>query len=271
MPVRKSASDQHPACGVVTLTTDFGVQDWFVGVMKGVMLEREPTLRLIDITHAIPAGDIRSGAFCLMNAWRYCPEGTVHLAVVDPGVGGARRAIALRAGGRFYVGPDNGLASWSVRHCRDTRIHEITNAKLCRHPVSTTFHGRDIFAPVAAFLAAGGSLDKVGPASRSWVRLPWPSVRKAPQGLRGEVLHIDRFGNAITNLPVVKTDLSRYRLKVEGRTDELPLVCCYADIPPGRVAAIAASTGLLEIAVNRGCASIDLGIRLGDRVRLWMV
>lgn len=271
MPNHKIAPSPYPGCRIVTLTTDFGTQDWFVGVMKGVMLEREPTLRLIDITHAIPAGDIRSGAFCLMNAWNHCPEGTVHLAVVDPGVGGARRAIALQARGRFYVGPDNGLASWAVRQCRGARVHEITNLKLCRQPVSTTFHGRDIFAPVAAFLAGGGSMDSLGPASKLWVRLRWPSVRKATRGSLGEVLHIDRFGNAITNLPANQADLNRCRLKVEGLREELPLVRCYGDIPPGRAAAIAASTGLLEVAVNQGCASTDLGIRVGDRVRLWMV
>lgn len=269
MPTRDTAPDRRSPSGIVALTTDFGVQDWFVGVMKGVMLEVEPTLRFLDITHAIPPGDIRAGAFCLMNAWNFCPPGTVHLAVVDPGVGGTRRAMALEAGGRLYVGPDNGLASWAIRKYASARMHLITNASLCRHPPSTTFHGRDVFAPVAAFLARGGPLESVGPRGKTWARLPWPTIRSVAGGFRGEVLYLDRFGNAITNLPSTPEDAGRLRLLVEGRTGPMPVVRCYAEILTHHPAAVAASTGFLEIALNQASAAVKLGIQPGDRVRLW--
>src|SRR5262249_4470200 len=196
-----------PCCGapktpmsMITLTTDFGTADWFVGTMKGVILGIHPCTQLVDITHEIPAGNIRAGAFALAVSYAVFPKGTVHLAVVDPGVGTGRKAIAVQTADYVFAGPDNGVLSLALARESIKAVHQITNARLFLHPVSNTFHGRDVFAPIAANLSKGLSIRKVGPPLKEFVRLNWPEPHRSANSIQGEIAYIDRFGNAITNI-----------------------------------------------------------------------
>jgi len=186
---------------LITLLTDFGAQDYFVAAMKGVILSANPDARIVDISHEIPAQDIQAGAFNLLAVYHNFPPGTIHTAVVDPGVGSERRAIIIECADQFFVGPDNGLFSFVVQHERNCRIHEVTNEKFFRHPVSNTFHGRDIFAPVAAALSNGTAAHEFGPRTDAIVELDTLMPRQTAEGrIAGRIIHIDRFGNCITNL-----------------------------------------------------------------------
>ena len=185
---------------VITLTTDFGTRDWFVGTMKGVIASIAPRSTVVDLTHDLPPGDIRGGAFALAASHRFFPKGTIHVAVVDPGVGSRRKAIAVQTAKGVFVGPDNGVLSWALAKEKIRAIHALENEAYFLQPVSRTFHGRDIFAPVAAHLSRGVPIQKLGPALKDFVRLDWPEPRVRRGGFEGEVVYIDRFGNAITNL-----------------------------------------------------------------------
>jgi S-adenosyl-L-methionine hydrolase (adenosine-forming) len=254
---------------VITLTTDFGVRDWFVGTMKGVMLGINPRAAVVDITHEVPAGDIRAGAFALAAACRYFPRGTVHVAVVDPGVGSTRRAIAVQTAEFFFVGPDNGVLSWVLARQKIMAIHLLENEAYFLRPVSNTFHGRDIFAPVAAHLSRGVPIAKTGQKLEGFVRLDWPELRQRGGGTEGEVVYIDRFGNAITNL---YGDSLRGADSVvcQGRAGRrrCPVRSFYQAVPAGSPVALIGSSGFLEIAVNGGSAEKSLGLRAGTRVLL---
>jgi hypothetical protein len=182
------------------LTTDFGTRDWFVGTMKAVILGIHPRTNVVDITHEIPPGDIRAGAFALLASCRYFPKGTVHAAVVDPGVGSQRRAIAVRTTNGFFVGPDNGVLSWALAREKIKTVRFLENRRYFLEPVSRTFHGRDIFALVAAHLSRGLSATRLGPELKDFVRLPWPPTTRQRGAVQGEIVHIDHFGNAITNI-----------------------------------------------------------------------
>jgi len=185
---------------VITLTTDFGTYDWFVGTLKGVIADIAPKAKVIDLTHDLPPGDIRGGAFALEAGCRFFPKGTVHVAVVDPGVGSRRKAIAVQTASGVFVGPDNGVLSWALAKEKFVAIQVLENEDYFLHPVSQTFHGRDVFAPVAAHLSRGVPIKKFGPALKDFVRLDWPEPRRQRGGVEGEVVYIDRFGNAITNI-----------------------------------------------------------------------
>ena len=255
---------------VITLTTDFGTPDWFVATMKGVILGVNPRAIVVDITHEIPAGDIRAGAFSLAASCRSFPEGTVHVAVVDPGVGSARSAIAVQTLDYFFVGPDNGVLSWALRSEEIRTIRRLENEKLFRQPVSRTFHGRDVFAPVAAHLSKGLSIAKVGSEQSDYQRLSWPEAKRGRRSVAGEVIYIDRFGNAITNIDAQSlqaSDWDRGRVCV-GRRVIRGLKRFYQQAPEGEPLAIIASTGFLEIAINAGSAAGRLKIRPGDPVTL---
>src|SRR5437867_549095 len=196
-PFRRSIKS---SVSIITLTTDFGVADWFVGTMKGVILGIQPRAVLVDITHEIPPGDIRAGAFALAASQRYFPRGTVHLAVVDPGVGSRRRILAVQTQDFVFVGPDNGVLSCALVSEKVKAVHHITNSRFFLNPVSRTFHGRDVFAPVAAYLSAGVAIQKLGPPVRDFLRLDWPGPRIGQDKADGEVIYIDRFGNAMKNI-----------------------------------------------------------------------
>src|SRR6266849_5174353 len=186
---------------IITLVTDFGSQDFFVGAMKGVILSINPQAIIVDITHEIPAQDIEAAAFNLLATYKDFPAATIHVAVVDPGVGSTRRPILIECGAQFFVGPDNGIFSWICERDETIRAIHLTNEKFFRHPVSATFHGRDIFAPVAAALASGVAVKDFGDEASDYVRLDSLLPEVASDGsIDGRVIHIDRFGNCITNL-----------------------------------------------------------------------
>jgi hypothetical protein len=245
----------HP---IITLLTDFGTADGYVGEMKAVLISQAPDARLVDITHDIPPQDVESGRLALARVWRRFPAGTIHLAIVDPGVGSTRDAIAVESDGRLLVGPDNGLLSPALL---------VAGARAVRLPIpsaaSPTFHGRDAFAPAAAALATGSSLDALGAAAPEPVILRTPEPKRLPDGsLRGEVIAVDRFGNAITNLVAVRGGV----LEVGFTT--LAVQHTYGDVAPGTALAVVGSTGLIEIAVRDGSAAAMLHLARGSAVTL---
>lgn len=254
---------------VITLSTDFGLSDSFVGTMKGVILNRAPRATIVDLTHGIAPGDVRAGAFALLTGYRYFPQRTVHVVVVDPGVGSARRAIAVQTRDFCFVGPDNGVLSWALAHETVRSVRLIGNERLWLQPVSRTFHGRDVFAPVAAYLARGGTFERLGPAVTDFVQLPWPRVQEADGNLVGEVLVVDRFGNAITNLPEPSAPAKPAgNVVLAGRRRSCRVAGCYDAVPTGRAVAVFGSSGFLEIAINGGSAATQLRLRAGTRVTL---
>lgn len=258
----------HP---IITFTSDFGLADWFVGVVHGVIHGLCPSARVVDLTNDIPAGHVQRAAFVLEAAARDFPDGTVHLAVVDPGVGTARHALVVRARGQWFVGPDNGLLEWALSDS-DAVAHAVTNSRYHRSPVSRTFHARDVFAPAAAHLAGGEALESFGPRIAQPQRLDRPIPRLVDGRLVGRVMFVDHFGNALTNL--TEQDLSdtfpmvpaaRLRIHVAHRV--IPgLSDAYGDSPVGTLLGIMGSSGRLEIAQVGGDASARLGLGEGDEV-----
>jgi len=252
---------------IITLTTDFATRDAFVGTMKGVILARCPGAQLVDITHEVPAQNVRIGAIRVASAAPFFPDGTVHLVVVDPGVGSSRRPIAVEAGGQRFVGPDNGVLSLAApRGMLGWRAVELTSPEHRLARLSNTFHGRDVFAPAAAHLACGGTLDQLGNPTDSIVELILPRPRREGDILRGVVLDIDSFGNLITN--VCAADLAGWpvdRVTVGGLRVE-GLSTSY-DESQSAVALID-SDDRLEIAVPGGSAAARLGVDLDDPVEV---
>ena len=250
---------------IATLLTDFGLRDHFVASMKGVMLSLNPELTLVDISHLVPPQDIFAGAFTLGQAWSLFPQKTVHLAVVDPGVGTARKAMAAFSGGHYFVAPDNGILT-CVMDREDFAAYEITADHYFRKPVSATFHGRDIFAPIAAWLSKGIQIEQLGPALRDPARLKIPAVRKVREGLiQGAILAADQFGNLITNL--LPADLPpASKIILPGQREVTSFRCAYSDGAPGEVFMITGSTGYLEIALKNGSAAALLNLKPGTPV-----
>lgn len=260
----------YQAVNLITFTTDFGTRDWFVGTMKGVALGINPRATLVDITHEIPPGDVRAGAFALAASYRYFPKGTVHVVVVDPGVGSARHAIAVKTTDYIFVGPDNGVLSFALAREKIKAVRRINNEKLFRHPVSRTFHGRDIFAPVAAHLSRGFAIAKVGPSAPDFIRVPWPQPVVHRGSIEGEVIHVDHFGNAITNIDsesLKRLDKQSATVLVKNRV-RCPLANHFEAVPKGKPVALPGSSGLLEIAINQGSAVHKLRLKCGTPVRL---
>ena len=264
---------------LLTLTTDFGLDDAYVAAMKGVILSLAPESRIVDVSHGVAPQDVMGAAFVLREAVPFFPPGTVHLAVVDPGVGTERRAIAARIGGQTFVGPDNGLFSLLLDPEPDTgevgepeAVVVLDRPALWRTPKpSRTFHGRDIFAPVAAHLAAGRALTDVGTPTDTLKRLHWVQPLADAQGLRGWVVHIDRFGNAVTNLPGTLLDSRRgageFKCYV-GSAILGHLHGTYAEVEEGEPVALVGSSGHLEIAVHGGNAAELLTIQKGSAVNV---
>jgi S-adenosylmethionine hydrolase len=257
------------------LTTDFGTADWFVGSMKGVILGINPQVSIVDITHEVPPRDVRAAAFALAASCKCFPRLTVHCAVVDPGVGSQRAAIVVRTADYFFVGPDNGVLSFALSQEKVVEVRRLDNDAYFYHapsvihkPVSNTFHGRDIFAPVAARLTQNVPFDSLGEKLNDYVRLDWPQPRLggAVGGvLRGEIIYIDRFGNAITNINTPAGSVSKIR--VQGRI-ECDLKEFYQEVAQGQPLGIIGSSGFLEIAVNNGNAAQELGLKIGDVVEV---
>ena len=266
---------------LVTLTTDFGLQDGYVAILKGVLLSRAPDARLVDVTHAVAPQDVAEAAYVLLQAAPYFPAGTVHLAVVDPGVGTDRRAIAARfrgpTGTQFFVGPDNGLlalllAGAGYEPDALEAVHVLDDPTRWRTPVpSPTFHGRDIFAPAAAHLAAGGRLEELGTARDTADLYPmrWAQPTADEQGVRGWVVHVDRFGNCITNISQAALDEHCAGRTVRcyiGAAAMDGLCQTYADVDTGEPLLLVGSDGFLEVGVNMGNAAELLSIRKGSAV-----
>ena len=254
--------------GIVTLTTDFGTRDPYVAQLKGVLLTQCERVRIHDLTHEIAPQDVLEGALFLAAAVPTFPPGAVHLAVVDPGVGSGRRAIAASLGGQIVVCPDNGLLTLLARNVALDEVRSIERASLRREPVSATFHGRDLFAPAAAFLACGGALEQLGPPVEDPIELLLPQPRSEGGRLLGEVLHIDRFGNAITNLSRsdIETAGGGRDASVEAGGRQLALTRTYGDVAEGEPLALIGSADLLELAVRNGSAAATLGLVRGSKV-----
>ncbi|MSQ21750.1 MAG: S-adenosyl-l-methionine hydroxide adenosyltransferase [Dehalococcoidia bacterium] len=266
---------------VITLLTDFGLADAYVGAMKGVILGVNPGATLIDLTHDVSPQDVLQGAFLLSTAWRYFPAGTIHVAVVDPGVGTERRALLLEAHGHLFLAPDNGLLSfilppedadaplyqpYRASLPQGYRAYALTSSRYWRHPVSATFHGRDIFAPMAGHLSLGVAPKDVGDPVDSLIRLviPVPSWRDGQ--LVGYVLHIDRFGNVVTTVPeAALVGHDDVVVEIAGATVR-GLVHTYAEA--NGLAALIGSHGYLEFALTNGNAAKLLGVKVGDEVKV---
>jgi S-adenosylmethionine hydrolase len=239
--------------------TDFGSKDHYAGAMKGVILGINPNARIVDITHEIEKFNIFEAAFKLISYYTYFPRGTVHVVVVDPGVGGQRRPIAAEAGGYFFVGPDNGVFSPVIDSVDNPRVVEITNAGYMLGNVSGTFHGRDIFAPAAAHLSSGVDICKLGDLAAEPVSLDIPEPSVNGNEISGVVLYVDSFGNLITNIPaeIVRPDSTVY----VGRRRIDRISGSYGEAGKGELLAIIGSAGLLEISVNQGSAKELLGTK----------
>ena len=242
---------------IITLTTDFGLGDPFVGIMKGVILGIAPDVQIVDLTHEIQSYDIAEAAFLVESSFRYFPAGSIHLVVVDPGVGTTRRPIAAHAREHYFIAPDNGVL-WPLLHPESPSavpaVYRITRESLFRQPVSNTFHGRDIFAPVAAHLAQGTPIDSVGERVADYASAPLPKPRPSGEkGLAAGILRIDKFGNIITNLR--RRDLKAgFTIRIGGLT--ISRVCrTFAEAAPGELVAVEGSTGYVEIVMNQASAA----------------
>jgi hypothetical protein len=257
---------------IITLLTDFGSQDYFVGAMKGAILSINPRVLIVDITHEIPPHDVETAAFNLLATYKDFPAGTIHVAVVDPGVGSVRKPILIECGEQFFVGPDNGIFSWICEREGSGRAFHLTNEEFFRHPLSTTFHGRDIFAPVAAALSTGVAVTEFGERLSDYVRLNPLLPAVASDGtVEGRVIHIDRFGNCITNLTrenfSADTAASGARLRINGRE----LTSFRQSFSEGAVDrddlfCLVGSAGFLEIAARNSSAARVLNAERGHRV-----
>lgn len=254
------------ANAVVTLTTDFGTADGYVGAMKGVLHSRFAGARVVDLTHEVPAHDVVSGAFALATAAPFFPDGTVHVAVVDPGVGGTRRAVVATTPNFHFVGPDNGILSLAAPVAV---VRLLQNVPGVPRAVSPTFHGRDLFAPAAAYLASGGDPTTVGPETQGLLPLSLPAADRGEGFARGTIVHVDRFGNLVTSIrradvpadPDLQVLVGGVALPTIRR-----LVQYYAEAEPDAACALIGSTGFLEIAVREGSAHGRLGMGRGAEV-----
>jgi S-adenosylmethionine hydrolase len=259
---------------IITLTTDFGLSDHFVGTIKGVILDIVPDVAIVDICHSVQAFDVLDGALTIAQAYSYFPAGTVHLVVVDPGVGTARRPILVTSERHHFVAPDNGVLS--LVYAREERLHirHITADHYYLQPVSNTFHARDIFAPVAAYLAKGVDPQKFGEEITDFVRFNAPKPRSMDGStLRGVVLKVDRFGNLVTNITpqdaptLFAAEPPRFKIRV-GKHEITQMHSNYSEGAPGEVFGILGSMGYLEIAADRGSAARIVGIGKGAEVNL---
>ena len=255
---------------ILTLTTDFGLSDHYVGAMKGVILGICPQARIVDISHEVGAFEISEGAYLIAQAYPCFPKKTVHVVVVDPGVGSARRPILLEAAGQYFIAPDNGVLSM-VYGAEKSKVRLISNEKLFRHPVSRTFHGRDIFSPVAAQVAAGLPPSRVGKLIDDYLRPAFQKPqRTGKRSWMGRILKIDRFGNIVTNFHTSDfPDLERrhYLMRLGAREIEV-LVRNYSESSPGEVFLIVGSSGYIEVSVNQGSAAKVIGCEAGAPAEL---
>jgi S-adenosyl-L-methionine hydrolase (adenosine-forming) len=269
--------------GIIALITDYGESDWFAGEMKAAILNRAPGAVIVDVTHQIPPCDIRCAAFSLMCSYRTFPSGTVFCIVVDPGVGTNRAALAAECKGDppgrgdsasrpyYFVGPDNGVLSWALKKEPKSAIRIIERPELLPAKISATFHGRDIFGPIAAHLSAGTAFETIGPVAETFVQLPWPSLIHEKNSVRGSIIHIDRFGNAVTTIDAeALASLPRpaENLHLVKYGNKLPIRTYFQEVPSGQGLGYIGSAGYLEIAINNANAATVFGLHIGDKVEV---
>ena len=255
---------------IITLTTDYGTSDHFVGVMKGVILSINPEVNIVDLTHSVLAHDILDGALAIGQSYRYFPPKTVHVVVVDPGVGTARRPILVAGDQHYFVAPDNGVLSSVYEQSESLHVWDIISEHYFRQPVSKTFHGRDIFAPVAAWLTKSWQTSSFGEPITDFVRFGIPKAKRTGNTIQGSVLHADHFGNLITNitaedLPQLAAGEGEITISA-GNGQATKVVETFAQGAAGEVVGLMGSSGYLEISVNKGNASRTLGAGRGAEV-----
>lgn len=262
---------------IITLLTDYGLKDSYVAEVKGAILRIAPDATIIDISHDVGNYDIEEGAFHLARSVPYFPEGTVHVGVVDPGVGGERRGIIIQSRGAFLVGPDNGLLAPAAERLGVEHVFEIANRELLPERVSDVFDGRDIFGPTGALLSKGVPPKEMGPEVSEYVRISRYEPRIAGNEVEATVIHVDGFGNLVTNVTyevlenIGAGDGSTFNVEVSKREYTLPYVRRFTAVPEGELLLLVAGGGYLEIAVNQGNAQQRLGIDKGEKVRLTLL
>ncbi|MFQ6032938.1 MAG: S-adenosyl-l-methionine hydroxide adenosyltransferase family protein [Candidatus Zixiibacteriota bacterium] len=253
---------------IITLLTDFGTKDGYIGAVKGVIKRINPQAEIVDITHDVDSYDVLGAAFALNNSYRYFPKGTIHLAVVDPGVGSLRQPILVGTKDFFFVGPDNGIFSFIYQREDLTDIIVISNKNYFLAELSRTFHARDIFAPIAAYLSLGIKTDEFGAPAKECVKLIVSQPQSKGKSLKGQIIHIDRFGNLITN---ISADLLKKKQNLEiilGKRKIKKMTRSYFEIEEKRLGALIGSSGFLELAINQGNAQKLLRAKVGDRIRI---
>lgn len=251
---------------MITLTTDFGYRDPFVGVMKGVILGIAPEARIIDITHGISPHDVMEAALTIGESYGYFPGGSIHVVVVDPGVGSGRKPIVVEAGESLFIGPDNGVFSEVYRLNKERAVYHITASHYFLRSPGSTFHGRDVFAPVAAWLSRGTKVENIGKPIEDYASLDIPAPYLKDDILHGEAIHIDRFGNVITN--IMASDIKDGPFAVNIKDGTLDIRDYYEEAGDGRPHALINSSGRLEIFVYKGNAAEILNIKRGEAVEL---
>lgn len=263
----KKTADPSPAIRlpIITLLTDFSLKDPYAGAMKGAMLGVNPAANIIDITHLITNGNVMEGAVVLSAAYAFFPAGTIHVGVVDPGVGKDRRAILVETERYLFVGPDNGLFSIALKQEKIRRVVELVNGAYHRLPVSMTFHGRDVFGPVAAHLSAGIDPDLFGRRIDGIVSLSTPEAVKGDGAVEGVVVYADSFGNLVTNIRGEDVDARNHEVHIKGEVIDV-VKGGYGLCPEGALVAVIGSSGFLEIARNMGSAVAFLSAKAGDPV-----
>jgi S-adenosylmethionine hydrolase len=255
---------------IITLTTDFGLSDHFVGVMKGVILGIQPAAEVIDISHGVEPYAIADGAFTIAQTYRYFPKKTVHVVVVDPGVGSARRPLLAEMAGQFFVAPDNGVLSMIFAR-EQSKVRHITSEGYFLHPLSRTFHGRDVFSPVAAHLASGVTPAKFGKRIEDYLRASFDQpIQTGNNTWTGVILKADRFGNLVTNFHIDQfPDIRTHAFSLKAGSQAITrLALTFSEHAPGDLFAIVGSSGYLEVAVNQGSAAKALGCGAGSPVEL---
>lgn len=252
---------------IIALLTDFGTTDYFVGAMKGAILSINKRANIVDITHEVPSQNILSASFTLRACYRDFPKRTIFVAVVDPGVGSNRRAILVETEDYFFIAPDNGLLSFIFDEATDFRVFELENEKFFKHPISRTFHGRDIFAPVAAHLSNGVKTNEFGNETQEFVRFEESKPRKvSDEEIEAEIIHIDRFGNLIINL--TQNDLpENFTLEINGKKIE-KMQNFFAETDDGELFMILGSAGFLEVAAFQSSAANNLSAKIGQKVTI---
>ncbi len=254
---------------VITLTTDFG--SLYPASMKGVILSIDPDATIIDVTHSIPPADIRAGAFALYSIVRHFPPGTIHVGVIDPGVGTERSAIVVCAGGQYFIGPDNGLLIPAAKMLGDIEVYEISDGVIAEE-ISSTFHGRDVFAPVAAHLSKGKDVRELGYIKDDYVDLDFSGYAIEEEFIEASVIYVDDFGNIVTNIPqeeILKKIGKDTVLSISGR--HMPFLKTYGEVARGTLISLIGSHGFFEIAMNQGNASDLLHLNNGNEIRIGII